>query len=153
MKVAISSFISGLIFAIGLGISGMMSPSKVQGFLDLFGKWDPSLGLVMGGAVAVTFISFPFILARKEPIFEKKFNVPTNKTIDKNLIIGAVLFGAGWGIGGLCPGPAIANLATLNLNVLLFIPSLIAGFYIQQYLLTPKKVEAKVEKTPSPSLR
>lgn len=148
MKIYISSFISGLIFAIGLGISGMMSQTKVQGFLDLFGKWDPSLGLVMGGAVMVTFISFPFILKRKEPIFEKKFNVPTNKNIDKNLIIGAVLFGSGWAIGGLCPGPALANLGTLNPNIILFIFAMLIGFYIQQTFLTPKKVENNIKKQP-----
>jgi len=130
-KVNISSFFSGLLFAIGLGISGMMDTNKVQGFLDIAGKWDPSLALVMGGAVMVTFLSFPLIYKRKAPVFEKSFAIPTNKKVDKNLLIGAVLFGAGWGIGGLCPGPAIANLGSLNPSVILFVASMFTGFYLQ----------------------
>ncbi|MEK7433723.1 MAG: DUF6691 family protein [Cyanobacteriota bacterium] len=141
-KVNIASFVSGLIFAIGLGISGMMNTSKVQGFLDITGKWDPSLLLVMGGGLFVTFFAFPLIFKRGKPILQEKFIVTSNKKIDKDLLIGAFLFGIGWGIGGLCPGPALANLATLNFNVIIFVISMISGFFIQQTsvsCLTKKK--------------
>lgn len=139
-KAYFSSFFSGLLFAIGLGLSGMMNPEKVQGFLDITGKWDPSLALVMGGAVMVTFIVFPIIFKRKQPIFEFSFAMPSNTKIDKNLIIGAILFGAGWGIGGFCPGPAMASIGTLNPNVLVFIISMLLGFIIQQKISVSKKI-------------
>lgn len=131
-KAYFSSFVAGLVFAVGLGLSGMMNPEKVQGFLDLAGKWDPSLALVMGGAVTITFILFPIIFKRKKPVFESSFAVPSNKKIDKSLITGAVLFGAGWGIGGFCPGPAIASIGSFNPNILLFVISMLTGFVIQQ---------------------
>lgn len=131
MKTYLISFISGLIFAFGLGISGMMNPIKVQGFLDLL-RWDPSLTLVMGGAVAVTFVFFPLIFKRKAPILASGFSLPTNNKIDIKLLGGAVLFGAGWAISGLCPGPAIANTATLNLGVLVYLVAMIVGFYLYQ---------------------
>lgn len=148
-KVNLVSFVSGLIFAFGLGISGMMNSDKVQGFLDLSGKWDPSLGLVMGGGVLVTFITFPFIFKRKHPILEEKFSLPTSKNIDKDLILGAVLFGMGWGIGGLCPGPALANLGTFRPEIVVFVLSMITGFWIQKQFLTPKPKQIQEEKKES----
>lgn len=126
----LSAFGSGLLFALGLGLSGMMNPQKVQGFLDLFGRWDPSLALVMGGALAVTFMVFPLIFKREKPIFEAKFGLPTNTKIDGRLLGGAVLFGSGWAISGLCPGPALANLSSLNPGVLLFVGSMLASYVI-----------------------
>lgn len=129
MKEIISSLIVGLLFGAGLGVSGMMSPVKVQGFLDLLGRWDPSLALVMGGAVAITFVSFPLILKRKQPIFAQSFGLPSSVKIDKSLLIGALLFGTGWAIGGLCPGPALANLASFNPGVIAFVISMITGFW------------------------
>ena len=156
-KINLVSFFSGLVFALGLGISGMMDASKVQGFLDLSGKWDPSLGLVMGGGVAVTFLTFPLIFKRKHPILEEKFSLPTNKKLDKPLIIGAMLFGMGWGIGGLCPGPALANLGTFRPEIVVFVLAMLTGFWIQKNFLTPKpKVviaqEVTVEKKDDPCL-
>lgn len=123
-----TAFITGFIFSIGLGISGMMDVHKVQGFLDLAGKWDPSLAMVMGGAVTVTLIAFPLILKRPHPLLTTQFSVPTNTSIDKKLIMGGVLFGAGWGIGGFCPGPAIASLTTFNPSVLVFLVSMVIGW-------------------------
>ena len=128
----LTALVSGVIFAIGLGISGMMDTHKVQGFLDLTGKWDPSLALVMGGAFFVTFLAYPAILKRPHPIFAEKFGIPTNKTIDKKLIMGGVLFGVGWAIGGFCPGPALANLATFNPSVLVFTAAMIAGWVLHR---------------------
>jgi len=133
MKTYLISFISGLIFAIGLGVSGMMNPIKVQGFLDLL-RWDPSLVLVMGGAVAVTFIGFPLVFKRKTPILTSVFSLPTNNKLDFKLLGGAVLFGAGWAISGLCPGPAIANTVTLNLGVLVYLATMLVGFVLHKQL-------------------
>lgn len=128
------SFASGLIFAVGLGLSGMMDPRKVQGFLDLFGRWDPSLSLVMGGAVIITLISFPLIMRRSRPILDTQFSLPTAAKADARLLAGSVLFGAGWAISGLCPGPGLANLASLNPGVLAFVVSMLAGFVLHQQL-------------------
>lgn len=130
MKQYLSAFFFGLMFSGGLGISGMMNPQKVQGFLDLFGRWDPSLALVMGGAVMMTLIFYPLVFKRKKPILGEQFNVPTNKKIDAPLLGGAVLFGMGWAISGLCPGPALANTATLNPGVLVYLAAMLAGFWL-----------------------
>ncbi len=138
-KVYVSSFISGLIFAIGLGVAGMMNPDKVQGWLDITGKWDPSLAMVMAGGVLVTFLTYPLILKRKAPVFEKSFAIPSNNKVDKKLLTGAVLFGVGWGIGGLCPGPAIANLSTLNPGIIVFVASMLIGFYLHQVVTSLKR--------------
>lgn len=103
------AFASGLIFAIGLGISGMTRPSKVLGFLDFAGAWDPSLLCVMGAALVVAFFAYRSILARPRPLFDETFHVPRTAAIDPSLVGGAALFGIGWGIGGFCPGPAIVG--------------------------------------------
>lgn len=120
------SFFCGIIFSLGLVISGMTNPDKVIGFLDIFGAWDPSLAFVMGGAVLVNLVSFKLILKRK-PYFADKHLIPSNSTIDKKLIVGSVFFGIGWGLIGICPGPAIANLITFDVNLLVFLVSLIVG--------------------------
>ncbi len=130
MKSILAAAVSGFIFALGLGISGMMNPEKVIGFLDITGVWDPSLALVMGGAVAINLVLFPLILKRAKPVCEAKYEIPTNKTIDRKLVIGSVIFGIGWGIAGICPGPAIANLAILNLEIGLFVASMFVGMIL-----------------------
>jgi len=117
----IIAILSGILFAIGLGISGMMSPEKVQGFLDITGKWDPSLALVMGGALLVTFISFPVITKNTKPKLDECFYLPTKKKLEPTIFIGPALFGIGWGLAGLCPGPAIANIAVMTPQILLFV--------------------------------
>ncbi len=117
----ISALISGLVFGLGLGISGMMSPAKVKGFLDVTRQWDPSLALVMGGALLVTFITFPFVTKKVKPVLDECFYLPTKKHFEKELIIGPALFGIGWGLVGLCPGPAIANLAVLTPQIGIFV--------------------------------
>lgn len=130
MKEALTSLIFGSLFGLGLGLSGMMSPVKVQGFLDMAGRWDPSLALVMGGAVAVTFLTYPLILKRPKPLLGGSFGLPTTTKLDTPLLVGAVLFGSGWAIAGLCPGPALANLATFNTGIFAFVASMITGFWL-----------------------
>ena len=130
----IISLISGLLFGYGLALSGMVSPSKVVGFLDLTGNWDPSLAFVMGGGVIVTAISFRFILKRPMPFFGKQFQLPTKKDLDKYLISGAVLFGVGWGLGGLCPGPALSSLAYGNVKIFVFVAAMIVGIIVAKLL-------------------
>ena len=115
----ISAFGAGLVFGIGLWLSGMANPEKVLGFLDVAGAWDPSLLLVMGGAVAVTALAFRPIL-RKNPIDFKS-------AVDAPLVLGAAIFGVGWGIGGYCPGPALTALSTFNAEVFVFVAAMIAG--------------------------
>lgn len=118
---------AGLIFGLGLGFSQMIDPQRVIGFLDLFGTWDPTLAFVMGGAVLVTLISFRLILQRPTPLLSRKFYLPTRNDIDRPLVIGAALFGIGWGLGGYCPGPAIAALGLGSLNPLLFVIAMVGG--------------------------
>ncbi len=126
----LSSLISGIIFGLGLTISGMLNPSKVLGFLNIFEDWDPSLMFVMVGAILI-FSPLHFIFKKKsKPIFAKVFTFPSKKDIDKNLIIGASLFGAGWGLVGLCPGPAISATSFLNTDVYLFVLFMFFGFYL-----------------------
>ena len=103
-------FVSGLLFSAGLIVSGMINPAKVIGFLDLFGDWDPSLAFVMAGAVAVNFVGHRLVTRRARPFFADGFAIPTRKDVDRELVVGASLFGVGWGLVGLCPGPAIAAL-------------------------------------------
>ncbi|MBX9848630.1 MAG: YeeE/YedE family protein [Rhodocyclaceae bacterium] len=119
---------AGILFGLGLAVSGMTNPEKVLGFLDVTGDWDPSLLFVLGGAVSVTLVSFRFILRRPAPVLAPAFQLPTSKSIDAPLIIGAVLFGAGWGLSGYCPGPGLALLAAPgNQELWLFVPALFAG--------------------------
>ena len=126
----LSSLISGIIFGLGLTISGMLNPSKVLGFLNIFKDWDPSLMFVMIGAILI-FSPLHFIFKKKSrPIFAKFFIFPSKKDIDKNLIIGSSLFGVGWGLVGLCPGPAISGIFFLNIDVYLFILFMFFGFYL-----------------------
>lgn len=127
MKHSIAALISGIVFGLGLAISEMINPARVIGFLDITGEWDFTLALVMGGALVVTVIGFPLITKRSHPIFAEKFYLPTRSDIDSSLLGGAALFGIGWGIAGLCPGPAIAGLASLNPSIFLFVGAMIIG--------------------------
>ena len=124
------SLICGIIFGIGLVISEMINPSKVLGFLNLFGDWDPSLAFVMLGALIISSPFFHLFKNNKKPIFTESFSYSNNKEINKNLIIGSSLFGAGWGLIGLCPGPAIASLALFNISSAVFVIAMFVGFYL-----------------------
>ena len=128
------SLVSGIIFGFGLVISEMINPAKVLGFLDLFGNWDPSLAFVMIGALVVSSPMFHYIKNNKKPIFADKFDYSNNKNINSKLIIGSALFGAGWGLGGLCPGPAISSIALLNVYSIAFVISMFVGFYFVKVL-------------------
>lgn len=133
MKNSLIALISGILFGLGLSLSQMMNPAKVIGFLDIFGQWDPSLAFVMVGALVVTFISFKFILKRPEPILEESFHLPKRTDIDKALLGGAALFGIGWGMSGYCPGPAVASAGTGNLEAVVMVASIYAGFFVQKW--------------------
>lgn len=127
MPLALVSFACGLIFGAGLLISGMTNTAKVLGFLDLFGAWDATLAFVMAGAVAVSSIGFALAKRRGAPVFAAQSLWPTRKDIDAPLVAGAVLFGIGWGLVGLCPGPALVNLAGLSLPVIAFVAAMAVG--------------------------
>ena len=124
------SLFCGIIFGIGLVISQMINPAKVLGFLNLFGEWDPSLAFVMIGALIVSSPLFHLFKNKEKPIFSTSFSISENKEIDKRLIIGSILFGAGWGLVGLCPGPAISSIALFNVSSVAFVFSMFIGFYI-----------------------
>lgn len=125
----VTSLISGLLFGIGLIMSGMINPAKVLNFLDLAGAWDPSLACVMAGAVMVTWIGYRLVLSRQRPIFAPQFPTPTIRDIDAPLLAGAACFGVGWGLSGLCPGPAITGLALHADGTLAFVPAMLVGMW------------------------
>ena len=129
--IAIVALLSGLVFGLGLILSGMGNPAKVQNFLDIGGSWDPSLGLVMGGAIAVGLIAFTWAKRRKTSVLGEPMQLPTSTAVDRQLLTGAALFGAGWGLAGFCPGPAVMNLATLRVEVWLFVAAMLAGMVLQ----------------------
>jgi uncharacterized membrane protein YedE/YeeE len=123
----VAAALAGLIFGLGLIVSMMAQPAKVLNFLDLFGRWDPSLLLVMAAALAVSALGYAFAKQLPAPFAAAQWNWPTNNVIDQPLIFGAVLFGIGWGLVGLCPGPALVNLATLHPKVIVFVIAMALG--------------------------
>lgn len=118
MRTHVIAFVSGALFAVGLAVGGMTRPGKVIGFLDVAGDWDPSLAFVMAGAVGVNLVLFRVILKRGRPLFAGAFHLPTKKDLDARLVVGAAVFGVGWGLGGYCPGPIVTSLGTLALPAL-----------------------------------
>ena len=124
------ALVSGLVFGLGLIISGMTDPSKVTGFLDLAGKWDPSLAFVMGGAILVGLFAFRFAATRSRAILGDPMRLPTAQQIDRRLVFGGLTFGVGWGLAGYCPGPALASLATGGSKPLIFTIAMLAGMAI-----------------------
>ena len=126
----ISALICGFLFGLGLAISEMVNPAKVLGFLDVTGNWDPSLIFVMAAGLAVTLLTFRLILKQSRPLFEHQFHLPSQgKTIDRQLMTGAVIFGIGWGLVGYCPGPAIASLAYGQTESVIFLVAMMTGLY------------------------
>lgn len=134
IKNAMASLITGIVFAIGLGISGMTMPSKVLGFLDLFGNFDASLIFVMVGAIIVHFITFRIVKKRHHPVLDEKWHVPTKTEITPALVSGAFIFGFGWALGGMCPGPAITNLASFDSTPIIFVVSMLVGMYLFRFV-------------------
>ena len=131
MLSSITALACGLIFGLGLLLSGMGNPAKVQNFLDFFGQWDPSLALVMGGAIAIGLIAFSWAKTRSKALLGEPMQLPGNTAIDKKLLTGSALFGVGWGLAGFCPGPALMNLATLQAEVWIFVAAMLAGMVLQ----------------------
>jgi uncharacterized protein len=121
------ALITGIVFGLGLSISQMTDPVRVLGFLDITGAWDPTLLFVLGGAVSVTAISFRFVLRLPHPLAADKFYLPTQHKIDLSLVLGAAIFGIGWGIAGYCPGPALVGLGLGNANAVLFVSAMLVG--------------------------
>lgn len=122
-----TAFIAGLLFGCGLIISQMVNPAKVRAFLDVFGQWDPSLAFVMGAALLVTAVGYRLVLRRSTPFLGDRFHLPTRRDIDARLMIGAACFGIGWGLVGLCPGPAITDFAIGGAPILIFLAAMAAG--------------------------
>lgn len=130
----IFALLSGLVFGLGLIISGMANPAKVLNFLDVFGTWDPSLAFVMGGAIAVTTLGFALLFRnRQTPFFDSTFRVPTRNDLEPKLLTGAVIFGVGWGLGGFCPGPALTALPVAAIGTLIFVPFMLVGMWIARH--------------------
>lgn len=129
-----ASLIIGLIFGFGLILSGMADPAKVLNFLDLAGNWDPSLAFVMGGAVMVAAIGYRLTLRRSKPVLEDRFHLSERSKIDSPLIVGAAIFGAGWGLAGFCPGPAIVSLALGAHGTLVFVIAMLVGMFAVAWL-------------------
>ncbi|MBP5858974.1 YeeE/YedE family protein [Marivibrio halodurans] len=130
---------AGLLFGLGLALSGMMDPARVIGFLDVgrlvgAGVWDPTLGFVMGGALLVTLPGFALMRRRGAPLLADRFEWPSRRDIDRRLLLGAVLFGAGWGLVGFCPGPALAALSSGLAPVFIFVAAMVAGFLLFRLL-------------------
>jgi len=121
------ALLCGLVFGVGLAVSGMTDTVKVLGFLDVFGNWVPDLAFVMGGAVCVTLLAFPLVLRRRKPLLSASFSLPVNKAIDSRLLGGAAIFGIGWGIYGYCPGPALSALLYLDWKTAVFVTAMLLG--------------------------
>lgn len=130
MRHSVFALIAGLFFGLGLVISGMVQPTKVKAFLDFFGQWDPSLAFVMIGAILTHMLAYRFIKHKSSPLLGGGFQLPTKKDLDGRLIFGALMFGAGWGLAGFCPGPAITSIFALNSEALIFAAAMIAGMLL-----------------------
>lgn len=134
MKQLVVAYVSGLLFAVGLAISGMTHPSKVLAFLDFAGDWDPSLALVMGSGVLVNFVFFRLATRRGAPLLTPSFSLPAKTAVDASLLGGAALFGVGWGLGGFCPGPAIVSVVTGATPVVAFVVAMLASMGAYDWL-------------------
>lgn len=130
MKHRLSEFLVGLLFGLGLMLSGMTDPGKVIGFLDVLGNWDPSLAFVMGGAICVGFFAFALAKKKTTNFLGGALQLPQNKQIDKPLILGSLLFGAGWGLAGFCPGPAVVSMSSGQIKAALFVFFMLMGMFL-----------------------
>jgi len=141
-------FIIGLVFGLGLIVSGMSNPAKVLNFLDVAaissGTWDASLAFVMAGAIAVTFIGFKLALKRSQPVFAEKFHLPTREDIDARVIAGPAIFGIGWGLAGFCPGPAITALGFGTKAAAIFVVAMLAGMWLARFIASRPRLSGIV---------
>jgi uncharacterized membrane protein YedE/YeeE len=131
-----AALVSGLVFGAGLFVSGMMNPAKVLGFLDVTGAWDPSLAFVMGGALAVNALAYAVTRRRARPLFAETFALPTRLDLDRDLLVGSALFGVGWGLVGLCPGPALASLSRGEPQIFVFVAAMLFGLWLDRRVTT-----------------
>ena len=129
-----TSLLAGLVFGLGLIVSGMANPAKVLGFLDLTGAWDPSLALVMAGAIGISFFAFLFAKKRSRSLMGADMKLPTGRSIDRRLVIGSTLFGIGWGVAGFCPGPSLVALGLGEVKALIFVAAMLAGMVLFELL-------------------
>ena len=129
-----TSLLAGLVFGLGLIVSGMANPAKVIGFLDLAGNWDPSLALVMGGAIGISFFAFLFAQKRSRSLIGADMRLPGGRDIDRRLVVGGLLFGVGWGIAGFCPGPGLVALGMGEVKALIFVASMLTGMIVFEFL-------------------
>ena len=145
MKAHVVSFLSGLVFAFGLAIGGMLQPARVVGFLDFFGTWDPTLAFVMAGGLSVNLFAYHILTKKRDaPAFSPEFHLPTRKDVDAPLVVGAGIFGAGWALAGYCPGPAVTSLALGTFDALAFVAAMAAGIYAFSVFERPGAHVAKV---------
>jgi len=149
-------FLSGVVFSLGLGIAGMTQPAKIVGFLDFTGRWDASLALVMVGAIAVHLVSYRLIRRRRAPLLAPAFAVPSSDRVDARLLVGAAVFGVGWGLAGYCPGPAFVSIATGG-PVLVLVVSMLGGMALHEAWLRarrplPGHARGRARKAPQPAL-
>ncbi len=135
---AIAALGCGLVFGLGLSLSGMLDPARVQGFLDVTGAWDPSLAFVMGGAVTVTYCGLFLVRRMRRPLLGQHFGLEADRPIDARLLVGSTLFGIGWGLAGFCPGPAVAALSTGLLPVLAFVAAMVTGMVLHDRFVRPR---------------
>ena len=140
MRTLVAAFLAGTLFGLGLTVSRMIDPAKVLGFLDIAGSWDPSLALVMAGALLVMAPAYRIARGRRRPLAAQAFHIPERRDVDAQLILGAVVFGVGWGLVGLCPGPAVSGLALLRYEVGVFVLAMLAGMAAQRY--APRRTPA-----------
>jgi hypothetical protein len=131
----LAALLCGTLFGFGLALSGMLDPARVQGFLDLFGAWDPSLIFVLGGAVMVAMAGMLLVKRMRQPVFGDVFHIPTNRRIDLPLVLGSAIFGIGWGLGGFCPGPALSALSMGYLTPVVFVIAMVAGMVFHDRVL------------------
>ncbi len=152
LEIAVS-FAAGLLFAVGLAIAGMTKPSKVVGFLDVTGNWDPSLAFVMVGGIAVYFVANLAVKRRALPIAGGSFHLPTRRDIEPNLVLGAALFGVGWGLAGYCPGPGLTSLGTGGIGALVFVAAMSGGMMLFEATqkLRSRRERAALAARPSPA--
>ena len=140
------SFVLGLVFGVGLYVSGMTQPSKVLGFLDILGDWDPSLAFVMAGAVAVGLVAFSFARRRGRTLLGDELRLPRITEIDAPLVVGSLIFGIGWGLSGICPGPGIVDVGFLDWRALVFVVSMAAGMMIERLIVDALGAKSLVSK-------
>jgi uncharacterized membrane protein YedE/YeeE len=146
-----SALVAGLVFGIGLVVSGMVNPAKVLGFLDLAGAWDPSLALVMAGAVAVGAVAFALAGRRSSTLLGAALSLPANRDLDRRLVLGSLVFGIGWGLAGFCPGPALVALGAGKLKALVFVGSMIGGMLVFELVERARAGAAHTQKSPQSS--